>query len=370
VHSLLGALGGILGGKLYISGVAGFNTPIWDVLAPEEEREEAGERLYSAKFENYVPIRQAVPVGFARARICCWARAQIFIIKFTDMSSYSLFTHISAFFVHLGMREWMDGNGYIQMSFLFREHLCHLILNIRRALKHKIYSPRSVSLLGFVASYMKNEIKMEQSPPLCSARYLGTPQHLAVLSTSLPSSHLSFLTPSPSSQPPRPRLHTAPSSPHLALISTSTGGFGWDFVAVTRRDCRRCHHRRCCYTGPSSWWCGPWHHGGGGVALFLVVVWSFSSSSCCSPLHCFPPLLCALFSSSLRIVCSFLLLISSLFLLLVSSLFLLLISPSFSSSFPPPFRLPLPCFPPLPSHRVAPRGVTPNRWGLGVFFSS
>ena len=104
MRSLLGALGGISGGKLYISGVAGFNTLIWDVLAPEEEREEAGERLYSAKFENYVPIRQAVPVGLARAQICCWAHcAWIFIIKFTDMSSYSLFTHISAYFVHMAM---------------------------------------------------------------------------------------------------------------------------------------------------------------------------------------------------------------------------------------------------------------------------
>jgi len=205
------------------------------------------------------------------------------------------------------------------------------------------------------------------------ACYLGAPRHLAVLSTSLPSSRLSFLAPSPSSQPPRPRLHTAPSSPHLALVSTSTGVFGWDFMAVTRHGhccCRHCRCCRCCYTGPSSWWCGPRHHGGGGMALFLVVVWSFSSSSCCSPLRCFSPLLCTSFSSSLHVVCSCLLLVSLLFLLLISSLFLLLISPSPSSSFPPhPFRLPLPCFPPLPSHCVAPRGVAPNRWGLGVFLS-
>jgi len=50
VRSLLGALGGISGGKLYILGVAGFITPIWDVLALQGEREEAGERLYGAKF--------------------------------------------------------------------------------------------------------------------------------------------------------------------------------------------------------------------------------------------------------------------------------------------------------------------------------
>jgi len=35
----------ILGRKFYISGVAGYDTPIWDVLAPKREREEAGEHL-------------------------------------------------------------------------------------------------------------------------------------------------------------------------------------------------------------------------------------------------------------------------------------------------------------------------------------
>ena len=41
---------GLLGtGKLYILGVAGYVTPIWDVLAPEGEREEAGEHIYGAK---------------------------------------------------------------------------------------------------------------------------------------------------------------------------------------------------------------------------------------------------------------------------------------------------------------------------------
>ena len=78
VRSLLGALGGILGGKLYILGVAGYNTPIWDVLALQGERGDAGECLYGAKFENYVPIRQAVPVGLAR--FCCFARCTRFFI--------------------------------------------------------------------------------------------------------------------------------------------------------------------------------------------------------------------------------------------------------------------------------------------------
>ena len=51
------AVGCVGGGELYILGVAGYNKPIWDVLALQGEREEAGERLYGAKFENYVPIR-------------------------------------------------------------------------------------------------------------------------------------------------------------------------------------------------------------------------------------------------------------------------------------------------------------------------
>jgi len=51
------AVGCVGGRKLYILGVAGYNKCIWDVLALEGEREEAGERFYGAKFENYIPIR-------------------------------------------------------------------------------------------------------------------------------------------------------------------------------------------------------------------------------------------------------------------------------------------------------------------------
>ena len=50
MRSLLRSSGGIWGGKLYILGVAGYNTPIWDVLALEGEREEAGERLWGDRF--------------------------------------------------------------------------------------------------------------------------------------------------------------------------------------------------------------------------------------------------------------------------------------------------------------------------------
>jgi hypothetical protein len=47
---LLGSLGGNWGGKFCILGVARYNTPIWDVLALQEEQEKAGECLYGAKF--------------------------------------------------------------------------------------------------------------------------------------------------------------------------------------------------------------------------------------------------------------------------------------------------------------------------------
>ena len=74
VHLLFGTLGGIWGGKLYILGVAGYNKHIWDVLALEGEREEAGEHIDSPKLINFFPIRQLLPVGLALACFCSWAR--------------------------------------------------------------------------------------------------------------------------------------------------------------------------------------------------------------------------------------------------------------------------------------------------------
>jgi hypothetical protein len=42
--------GAIGGGIFYILGVAGLDTPIWDVLAPQGERVGAGEHVYGARF--------------------------------------------------------------------------------------------------------------------------------------------------------------------------------------------------------------------------------------------------------------------------------------------------------------------------------
>jgi hypothetical protein len=53
--SLLGVSGGISGGKLYILGVAGYNTPSWYVLALQGEWEEAGEHIDSPKLIKFLP---------------------------------------------------------------------------------------------------------------------------------------------------------------------------------------------------------------------------------------------------------------------------------------------------------------------------
>jgi len=52
------------GGKFYILGVAGYNTPIWDVLALQGEREEAGERFHGAKFEIMSELGKRCQLGF------------------------------------------------------------------------------------------------------------------------------------------------------------------------------------------------------------------------------------------------------------------------------------------------------------------
>jgi len=108
---------GCVGGrKLYILGVAGYDTPIWDVLAPEGEREEAAEHIYGPILINFFPIRQAVPVGLAQARFCSWARwAQFFIEKNVYYSKYSIFMSVLPFFSGQGREEWMDGIGRVWM---------------------------------------------------------------------------------------------------------------------------------------------------------------------------------------------------------------------------------------------------------------
>ena len=117
VCSPLGSLGSR---KLYILGVVGYVTPIWDVLALEGEQEEAAEHIDSPKLINFFPIRQLVPVGLAQARICSWASwASFFAVKNVYMTIHSVFTLNILFYTSQGRQEWVDGGGWVWMSFLF-----------------------------------------------------------------------------------------------------------------------------------------------------------------------------------------------------------------------------------------------------------
>ena len=71
---LLRTLGGIFGREILYLDVAGLDTPIWDVLAPQGEQERALNRLTMRPRSLAFLIRQAVPVGLAGARFYCWAR--------------------------------------------------------------------------------------------------------------------------------------------------------------------------------------------------------------------------------------------------------------------------------------------------------
>jgi hypothetical protein len=66
--------------------------------------------------ESVCLIRQAVPDGPVRARICCWACwARFFIAKKMYSSKYNTFISIQAFYVAPGRREWVDGSRWSWM---------------------------------------------------------------------------------------------------------------------------------------------------------------------------------------------------------------------------------------------------------------
>jgi len=69
LRSLLLTLGGIFGREIAYLGSAGLVTPIWDVLAPQREQEQAPNRLTTCSRSPAFQIRQVVPglarVGFA-----------------------------------------------------------------------------------------------------------------------------------------------------------------------------------------------------------------------------------------------------------------------------------------------------------------
>ena len=100
--SLLGTLGGNFGWDILYLGVAGLNTPIWDVLAPEGEQEEALNCLRMGSISLSFSIRQAVPLGLAQA----W----FFIEKQMYYSRYN--TYISILHIYNSSRRWARVDGF------------------------------------------------------------------------------------------------------------------------------------------------------------------------------------------------------------------------------------------------------------------
>ena len=88
-----------------------YHTPIWDVLAPEGEGEEAGEHFCMHSRCLAFLIRQAVPVGLAQALDRCWARCRWF---FAHTNPYFDSPNVSKYIIpcpmHPGRLEWVDGN--------------------------------------------------------------------------------------------------------------------------------------------------------------------------------------------------------------------------------------------------------------------
>jgi len=85
-------------------------TPIWDVLVPEGEWEEAAKHVYGPILIKFFPIRQVVPGGLAQAHFCSWACCALFFIeKKVYCRKYSIFTCNLVFSKCLGRREWMGG---------------------------------------------------------------------------------------------------------------------------------------------------------------------------------------------------------------------------------------------------------------------
>ena len=87
--------GGDFGWDILYLGVVELDTPISDVLAPEGEQEEVPNRLRMGSISPCFPIRQAVPLGLAWARFCCWARwASFFMEKQMYYSRYNTYISI------------------------------------------------------------------------------------------------------------------------------------------------------------------------------------------------------------------------------------------------------------------------------------
>jgi hypothetical protein len=113
LRSLLRMLGGILGREILYLGVAGLDTPIWDVLALQGEEEEALNRLRMGSISPGFPIRQAVPLGLARAWFCCWARWAWFLMQKKKILLATVYLHTIHLFLCVGGGDngWMAVNS-------------------------------------------------------------------------------------------------------------------------------------------------------------------------------------------------------------------------------------------------------------------
>jgi hypothetical protein len=108
----------MFGQEILYLGVAGLDTPIWDVLAPQGEQERVLNGLTMCSRSPAFPIRLAVPVELAWARFCWWAHwARLFILKKLYLSSSNLLKHSTLFLMPLGRREWVDAHGCVWMWF-------------------------------------------------------------------------------------------------------------------------------------------------------------------------------------------------------------------------------------------------------------
>ena len=106
LRSLLRTLGENLGRAILHLGVAGLITPIWDVLAPEGEQEEALNRLRTGSISPCFPIRQAVPLGLPQALDRYWAHwARFFIAEKLYISTYNTLISILPFSSNQGSQE-------------------------------------------------------------------------------------------------------------------------------------------------------------------------------------------------------------------------------------------------------------------------
>jgi hypothetical protein len=83
------------------------------------------------------------------SQFCCWAHwARFFALELLHLSSYNVYKHIIPSSVHPGRGQWMDGNGCVQMSFLFWEHQHYLILDNNYIYICIILSSHHILLIG------------------------------------------------------------------------------------------------------------------------------------------------------------------------------------------------------------------------------